>query len=79
MPYMHNGKFATLKEVLSHYEALAEGMVKPVVGILDPKVVQGAFVVGGGGGSPEDLKNLVEFLKTLTGTRVKRPPAEDSP
>lgn len=79
MPYMHNGKSATLEEVLSHYEALAKGTVKPVVGMLDPKVVQGAFVVGAGGGSPEDLKNLVEFLKTLTGTRVKRPAAVGPP
>src|SRR5208337_275578 len=71
MPYMHNGKFATLGDVLSHYEALAKGAETPVVGKLDPKLVRGVFAVGAGGGSPEDVKNLVGFLKALTGTLVK--------
>lgn len=71
MPYMHNGKFATLGDVLSHYEALAKGTETPVVGKLDPKLVRGVFVVGAGGGSPEDVNNLVGFLKALTGTLVK--------
>ena len=72
-PYMHNGKFATLEEVLSHYEELAKGTVKPVVGTLDPQVATGAIVLAGGSGSPEDSKNLIQFLKALTGTRPKSP------
>jgi len=41
------------------------------VGKLDPKLVRGVFAVGAGGGSPRDVKNLVGFLKALTGTFVK--------
>jgi cytochrome c peroxidase len=73
MPYMHNGKFAILDEVLSHYEELAKGTVNPVVGTLDPKVARGAIILGGDSGSPEDSKNLIQFLKALTGTRLKSP------
>jgi cytochrome c peroxidase len=73
MPYMHNGKFTTLREVLSHYEALAKGTVKPVVGTVDPKVAEGSIVLGAESGSPEDSKNLIEFLKALGGTRFMSP------
>lgn len=79
MPYMHNGKFSTLGEVLSHYEELARGAGKPVVGTLDPKVVKGAMVFGVDSGSPEDSKNLIEFLKALSGTRFKSPGAGVAP
>ena len=79
MPYMHNGKFATLEAVLSHYEELAKGTVKPVIGTLDPKVAKGAMILGGDGGSPEAAKNLIEFLKALSGTRVKSPAAGVAP
>lgn len=79
MPYMHNGKFSTLGEVLSHYEELARGAGKPVVGTLDPKVVKGAMVFGVDSGSPEDSKNLIEFLKALSGPRFKSPGAGVAP
>lgn len=79
MPYMHNGKFATLEQVLSHYEELAKGTVKPVIGTLDPKAARRAIVLGGDSGSPEDSKNLIQFLKGLSGTRVKSPPAGVAP
>jgi cytochrome c peroxidase len=73
MPYMHNGKFATLEEVLSHYEELAKGTVKPVVGTLDHRAARGAIGLGGEGGPPEESKALVQFLKALTGTNLKSP------
>jgi len=79
LPYMHNGKFATLEQVLTHYEGLAKGTVKPVIGTLDPKVSKGAIVLGGGSGSPEDSKNLIQFLKGLSGRRVKSPAAGVAP
>lgn len=79
LPYMHNGKFTTLGEVFSHYEALAKGTVKPVVGTVDPKVAEGSIVLGADSGSPEDSKNLIEFLKALSGTRFKSPAAGVAP
>ncbi len=72
-PYMHNGRFKTLEEVLSHYEELAKGTVKPGVGALDRKADRGASVLGKDGGAPEDAKNLIQFLKALTGTRIQSP------
>jgi cytochrome c peroxidase len=63
MPYMHNGKFATLGKALSHYEELAKGIIH----------------LGAGGGSKDDLKNVVEFLKALTGTQVQSPAAGVAP
>lgn len=75
MPYMHNGKFATLGKALSHYEELAKGKINPSVGTLDPRLAQGVIQIGGGGGSKDDLKNVVEFLKALTGTQVQSPTA----
>ena len=79
MPYMHNGKFATLGKALSHYEELAKGKIKPLVGTLDPKLAKGVIQIGGGGGSKDDLKNIVEFLKALTGTQVQSPAAGVAP
>jgi len=79
MPYMHNGKFTTLEQVLSHYEELAKGTVRPVIGSLDPKVARGAIVLGSGNGSPEDSKNLIQFLRSLSGTRIESPAAGVAP
>ena len=79
MPYMHNGKFATLGKALSHYEELAKGKIKPLVGTLDPRLAKGIMQIGGGGGSKDDLKNIVEFLKALTGTQVQSPAAGVAP
>jgi hypothetical protein len=41
VPYMHNGKFATLGKALSHYEELAKGKIKPLVGTLDGRLAKG--------------------------------------
>lgn len=73
LPYMHNGKFGTLARVLSHYEELAKGSVKPVVGTLDHRLSKGAFAFGAGSGRADDLKNMEQFLKALTGTQVESP------
>jgi cytochrome c peroxidase len=78
-PYMHNGKYATLGKAVSHFEELAKGTLKPVVGKFDQKVEKGAFQFGAGGGAPEDLKNMVEFLKALSGTQIKSPAAGVAP
>jgi cytochrome c peroxidase len=79
LPYMHNGKFGTLAKALSHYEELAKGNVKPVVGTLDHRLVKGAFQFGAGGGQSDDLKNVTEFLKALTGTQIQSPAAGVGP
>ena len=39
-------KFGTLARVLSHYEELAKGSVKPVIGTLDHRLSKGAFAFG---------------------------------
>lgn len=49
MPYMHNGKFATLGKALSHYKELAKGKIKPLVGTLDPTLAKGIIQLGAGG------------------------------
>lgn len=73
LPYMHNGKFGTLAKAVSHYEELAKGNVRPVVGTLDRRLAKGAILFGAGGGQSDDAKNVVEFLKALTGTQVQSP------
>jgi cytochrome c peroxidase len=72
-PYMHNGKYATLEKAVAHFEDLAKGTLRPVVGKLEQSVQKGAFRFGAGGGEPDDLKNMIEFLKALSGTQLKSP------
>ena len=60
-PYMHDGRFATLEQVLDHY---SEGL--QYTATLDPNLAKHP-----GGGlqlSPEDKQALIAFLKTLTDT-----------
>jgi len=73
-PYMHNGKFATLEEAVAHYEDLAQGTISPLAGELDADVKQGKIRFGAGVGTPDDVTNMVEFLKALTGSEVSGPP-----
>jgi len=58
-PYMHDGRFATLEEVIDHYN---EGI--HASSTVDPNILNtmttGLFI------SPEDKIDLVNFLKTLT-------------
>lgn len=68
-PYMHDGRFATLEDVIDHY---ADG-VHPS-DTLDPNISKhpdGGLVL-----SCEDRKALVAFLKTLTDMKYKKPEAE---
>ncbi|MFN8290604.1 MAG: cytochrome c peroxidase [Chitinophagaceae bacterium] len=61
-PYMHDGRFATLEEVLTHYQSGLKN--NPNIGIQLP--------VGGYGSvlSDQDKANIILFLKTLTGNAI---------
>jgi cytochrome c peroxidase len=72
-PYMHNGKLATLEAVMTHYEELAKGAISPRAGELDTDVKKGAAQFGSAGGEPDDVANLVEFMKALTGSQRSGP------
>lgn len=58
-PYMHDGRFATLEEVIDHYD---HGVVRS--GTLDPNLAK--HPKAGLGLSAADKQALVAFLKTLT-------------
>src|ERR1043166_343886 len=58
-PYMHDGRFATLEEVVEHY---ATGVKRSAT--LDPNLAK--HPDGGVPLRPADKKELVAFLKTLT-------------
>jgi cytochrome c peroxidase len=58
-PYMHDGRFATLEEVIAHYNGPLHR--SPT---LDPNLAK--HPVAGMGLSAEDQAALVAFLKTLT-------------
>ena len=72
-PYMHNGVFATVDDSVAHFQKLAQGAATPVVGTIDPRVAKGTILFGAGGGQPDDLKNMTEFLKALTGSQLRSP------
>ena len=72
-PYMHNGAFATLEAVMAHYEELAKGTITPLLGELDADVRKGATLFGAGGGEADDLANMVEFMRALTGSQRAAP------
>ena len=58
-PYMHDGRFATLEEVVDHYNS----------GIDSSSTLDRALLSTRNTGlrlTPEDKKNLIAFLKTLT-------------
>ena len=63
-PYMHDGRFKTLEEVVEHYNSQIK-----VSASLDPALEQtrakGLFL------SDQDKKDLVAFLKTLTDESFK--------
>ena len=72
-PYMHNGKFATLEAAVAHYEELAKGTVTAVAGELDSDVRKSTILFGMGGGEADDVANMVEFMKALTGSQRAAP------
>jgi cytochrome c peroxidase len=61
-PYMHDGRFATLEDVVAHYD---HGVQRTAT--LDPNLAK--HPDGGLSLSPEDQQALVAFLKTLTDAR----------
>ncbi len=73
-PYMHDGRFATLEEVIDHYNS---GVNRTAT--LDPNL--GKHPAGGLGLSNDEKQALVAFLKTLTdheftGSTAQAPPAK---
>lgn len=67
-PYMHDGRFDTLEEVVEHYST---GMKRSAT--LDPNLAK--HPDGGVPLSGEDKRAIVAFLKTLTGKKFR--PARD--
>jgi cytochrome c peroxidase len=70
---MHNGNFATLEAAVAHYEELAKGTITPLLGELDTDVRKGTTLFGMGGGEADDVANMVEFMKALTGSQRAAP------
>ncbi|UCE03623.1 MAG: cytochrome-c peroxidase, partial [Candidatus Latescibacterota bacterium] len=69
-PYMHDGRFATLEEVLEHYNS----------GGVHSRNVDPLIRVGRGLGlTPEQKQDLIAFLKTLTDTSFVRNPQLANP
>ena len=70
-PYMHDGRFATLHEVIEHYNT--GGHLTPT---LDPLM---KFPNVGLELSPQDIDDLVNFLETLTDTSFVNNPDFEKP
>ena len=71
-PYMHDGRFATLEEVVEHYDSGVRRRPN-----LDPNLAK--HPAGGLGLSDLEKRELVAFLRTLTDTRLPSPPESSSP
>jgi cytochrome c peroxidase len=63
-PYMHDGRFATLEEVVDFYNTGVKRSTS-----VDP-LLQYNLQPGGLGLSAQDKSDLLAFLKTLTDERV---------
>lgn len=72
-PYMHDGRFGTLEEVVDHYNS---GMV--MSSTVDPALIY-PINSGGLGLSDQDKQDLVAFLKTLTDQEMVNNPDYASP
>ena len=68
-PYMHDGRFATLDEVIEHYSS----------GIQAHQNLDQDLPVGGFGFTAEDKADLKSFLATLTDTEFTQKPMYASP
>lgn len=78
-PYMHDGRFNTLEEVLEHYNGNGKGVSNE-----DPFVRQIGFPIGGNVFNYSGLTNyqkqaVVKFLKTLTDTTFINNPDIQNP
>jgi cytochrome c peroxidase len=58
-PYMHDGRFATLEQVLEHYAG--GGIHSEAIGTVDSQIRRLDL-------SAEEKRDLVEFLRNLTDT-----------
>lgn len=67
-PYMHNGRFATLAEVVEFYN---QGGGTPAVGTKDAVIAPLNL-------TPDEVSDLVAFLQTLTGEPVEAPLLENT-
>jgi cytochrome c peroxidase len=73
-PFMHDGRFATLEEVVQHYDS----GVQPGPAV-DPRLLTPAGVPRRLNLSPADRAALVAFMKTLTDTAFLADPRFSSP
>jgi cytochrome c peroxidase len=76
-PYMHNGVFPSLESVVLHYWNVGRGTTNTTAGELDRRMR--LIRLTDSGGHPDDIRNLVEFLKGLTGSTRSGPPGGISP
>ncbi|WP_089936305.1 cytochrome-c peroxidase [Candidatus Entotheonella palauensis] len=68
-PYMHNGALPTLEDVMQHYELLAAGERRPLVGELAFYVrYRKAFFGAQGGGQAGDIPAMLAFMQALQGS-----------
>lgn len=72
-PYMHDGRFNTLEEVVEHYNTGLKSS-----STVDPALL---YPINSGGLqlTQQDVSDLVAFLKTLTDTEMQTNPAYASP
>lgn len=71
-PYMHDGRFATLEEVVAHYDHGVQRAAN-----LDPNLAKHPRT--GLALSADDQRALVAFLRTLTDREYAKPPANVRP
>ena len=71
-PYMHDGRFNTLEEVVDHYNSGLENS-STIDPALENTRLTGLFL------TPQDKADLVAFLKTLTDTDLTTDPRYASP
>ncbi len=71
-PYMHDGRFKTLEEVIDHYNAGIQESLTVDPAILNTKAT-GLFL------TKQDKEDLINFLKTLTDNTFQQNPDYASP
>jgi cytochrome c peroxidase len=71
-PYMHDGRFATLEEVIDHYSH--EVKFSPTIDPLMKKVDQGGIQL-----TQDEKESLIAFLKTLNDTTFVNDPEFSNP
>jgi cytochrome c peroxidase len=72
-PYMHDGRFATLEEVITHYNTGVKSS-----STTDPLLFH-SMEPGGLHLTSEEKADLIAFLKTLTDTRISTEPRFSDP